>query len=128
VVVKAHGDHARIEMNVRRQFWRARERFQVLLDPLAPSRKRLAFRLHPAGPLEDVNRYAIHVESPRREHAHVAPAPDARSGSSAGFEDNRCQLPSERMCSGGQSGRACADDHDGNDEDDIERLRSMTAG
>ena len=93
--------------------WTRRERLEVALGDLVA---RSGTRRRPARSsrrLEQLLRLRVDVVLPRREHAHVAPGPDAGADRRARLEDQRLDVARQQMGGGGQPDRTRADHRDG---------------
>jgi hypothetical protein len=55
---------------------------------------------------------SIHIELPRREHAHMAPFADGGAGFGPGFKDARAQTAFNEVSGGGEAYRATPNDGD----------------
>jgi hypothetical protein len=111
--VTGDGDHARVEVQSRRDLRQRGQRLEVALDDLGPRRVLLVRRrVLPVGG-EQLRGGRVDVVLPRREHTDVGPLANARADAVTGLEHDGLQAAREKVRRGREADRAGTDHRDG---------------
>jgi hypothetical protein len=111
--VARDGDHARVEVQSRRDLGQRSQRLEIAVDDLGPRRVFVVRRRVPTVGAEQLRGGRVDVVLPRREQTDVGPLADARADAVTGLEHDGLQAAREKVRRGCEAHGAGADHRDG---------------